>query len=175
MQTGTSYIELKMKPDKIMIVNDDGMAFSSLVDKGSEDYKSVLTEYSKGINSARLTDKAASNVFTDILEKMPDVDSEKLHNGKVSIYNGKPNKDGSPAGANDPERPSGLANTAVKGVTSYRGDAKEGTIKVTVNFRYQRNSQLSTVSNVQNALGVHEFQGHGEKRYAIGGKTFRSL
>lgn len=94
----------------------------------------------------------------------------KLYNGKVSIYNGYSQRGSSiPAGANDPERSSGVANTAVKGVTTFRGDAADGTIKVTVNFSGKSNSNLSTVSNVQNALGVHEFQGHGIKRFHIGG------
>ncbi|MCC5932094.1 MAG: hypothetical protein JJU28_22805 [Cyclobacteriaceae bacterium] len=156
--------------DNIMIVNETGEALASLVkDNGTEDYQNVLESNSVGINEAKISEEAASKVFTDILDKMPDVDVGKLHNGKVSIYNGGSAPGGDPAGANDPERPSGLANTAVKGVTSFRGEASEGTIKVTVNFTRQNNSELGTVSNVQNALGVHEFQGHGEKRFAIGG------
>lgn len=75
----------------------------------------------------------------------------------------------SPAGFNDPERASGVANTGVKGITTFRGDATDGTIKVTANFSGKSNSYLSTVSNFQNALGIHEFQGHGIKRFHIGG------
>lgn len=129
-----------------------------------------LESKSVGINQAELSDAAASNVFTDILGKMEGIDMGKLYNGKVSIYNGHSVRGSSiPAGFNDPERPRGVANTAVKGVTSFRGEASGGTIKVTVNFTGQRNGNLSTVSNVQNALGAHEFQGHGVKRFAIGG------
>jgi len=129
-----------------------------------------LESKSVGINQAKLSDGAASNVFTDILSKMEGIDMDKIYNGKVSIYNGYSQKGGSiPAGANDPERSSGVANTAVKGITTFRGNAADGTIKVTVNFTDQRNSNLSTVSNVQNVLGVHEFQGHGVKRFHIGG------
>ncbi len=156
--------------DNIMIVSEKGEALASLVkDNGTDGYQNVLETNSVGINEADLSDEAASNIYTDILDKMPDVDVSKLHNEKVSVYNGKSTSEGEPAGVNDPERPTGPANTAVKGVTSYRGKASEGTIKVTVNFTGQRNSKLGTVSNVQNALGVHEYQGHGVKRYAIGG------
>ncbi len=131
---------------------------------------SDLESKSVGINQAKLSDGAASNVFTDILSKMGGIDMGKLYNGKVSIYNGYSESGSSiPAGANEPERSSGVANTAVKGVTAFRGDAADGTIKVTVNFSGKSNSNLSTVSNVQNALGVHEFQGHGIKRFHIGG------
>jgi hypothetical protein len=129
-----------------------------------------LESKSVGINQAGLSDAAASNLFTDILGKMEGIEMNKLHNGKVSIYNGYSERgSGAPDGFNDPERPSGVANAAVKGVTAFRGEALDGTIKVTVNFTGRRNGNLSTVSNVQNALGVHEFQGHGVQRFAIGG------
>ncbi|WP_439490784.1 DUF6443 domain-containing protein [Algoriphagus sp.] len=130
-----------------------------------------LESNSVGINQAKLSDGAASNVFTDILSKMEGIDMGKLYNGKVSIYNGYSERGGSiPAGFNDPERGmSGPANTAVKGVTTFRGEASDGTIKVTARFVGQSNSYLSTVSDVQNALGAHEFQGHGIKRFHIGG------
>jgi hypothetical protein len=130
-----------------------------------------LESKSVGINQAKLSDGAASNVFTDILSKMQGIDMGKLYNGKVSIYNGYSESGSSiPAGFNDPERGmSGPANTAVKGVTNFRGEASDGTIKVTAKFVGQSNRYLSTVSDVQNALGAHEFQGHGIKRYHIGG------
>lgn len=129
-----------------------------------------LESKSVGINQAGLSDAAASNVFTDILGKMEGIDMGKLYNGKVSIYNGYSERGSSaPGGFNDPKRPRGVANAAVKGVTAFRGEASDGSIKVTVNFTGQRNGNLSTVSNVQNALGMHEFQGHGVQRFAIGG------
>jgi len=129
-----------------------------------------LESKSKGINQAKLSDEAASNVFTDILGKMEGIDMGKLYNGKVSIDNGF-SKLGIARGVNDPERGrGGPANTVVKGVTSrFKGNAPYGTIKVTVNFAGKRNSLASTVSNVQNMLGVHEYQGHGVKRFDIGG------
>jgi hypothetical protein len=127
-----------------------------------------LGSRSVGINQAKLSAESASNIFTDILSKTDGVDISKLHNGKVSVYMGDRGF-GDPVGANEPERASGVANTAVKGVTSFLGNASDGTIKVTANFTGQKSSYLSTVSNVQNALGAHEFQGHGEKQYHIGG------
>lgn len=145
------------------VMNDQSTSSLGLL--GDLEGKSV------GINQAKLSDAAASNVFTDILGKMEGIDMGKLYNGKVSIYNGYSVRGSSiPAGFNDPERGgSGPANTAVKCITSFRGDAPKGMIKVTANFTDQRNSNLSTVSNVQNALGVHEFQGHGIKRFHIEG------
>lgn len=163
------------KTDNIMIVSDEGAANASLIKDlavGDETaaYEAALSKNSVGINDAGLSDEAASNVFTDIMGKMDDVDMSKLHNGMVSIYSGGSNKDGSPSGFNDPERPTGTAKTNIKGITnSFRGEANEGTIKVTVNFSYGSNGDLGTVSNVQNSLGVHEYQGHGIKRYGIGG------
>lgn len=129
-----------------------------------------LDSKSVGINEAGLSDEAASNVFTDILSKMDGVDISKLHNGKVSIYNGNRRGDNNaPSGFNDPERPN-VANTSISGVTiPYHGNAAPGTIKVTVNFKNKNNSELGTVSNVQNMLGVHEYQGHGIKRFGIRG------
>lgn len=128
-----------------------------------------LESKSVGINQAKLSGEAASNVFTDILSKMDGIDMGKLYNGKVPIYRGDLGY-GPPVGFNDPEAVSGVANTGVKGVTNpFRGDAASGTIKVTANFFGSKNSYLSTVSNVQNALGVHEYQGHGVKRFDIGG------
>jgi len=135
-----------------------------------------LENKSLGINQAKLSDEAASNVFTDILSKMEGIDMSKLYNGKVSIYRGDRGY-GPPVGFNDPETPSGIANTGIKGLTKpFRGDAANGTIKVTVNFFDSQNNHLSTVSNVQNALGEHEFQGHGLKRYAIigGGPHYKA-
>jgi hypothetical protein len=93
---------------------------------------------------------------------MEGVDTDKLHNGKVSIYNGKSDKNGDPAGFNDPSRPPGPART------SFDKD-NNGDFKVTVNFRGSSQSELGTVSNVQNAVGVHEFKGHGLKRYGLDG------
>ena len=129
-----------------------------------------LESKSVGINQAELSDGAASNVFTDILSKMEGIDMDKLYNGKVSIDNGT-SKFGIAQGVNHPERSNGgPANTVVKGVTPrFMGDTPFGTIKVTVNFAYKRNSLATTVSNVQNMLGVHEYQGHGIHRFAIGG------
>lgn len=129
-----------------------------------------LESKSVGINQAKLSDGAASNIFTDILSKMEGIDMDKLYNGKVSIDNGT-SKLGIAQGMNHPERSNGgPANTVVKGVTPrFRGDAPYGTIKVTVNFANKRNSLGTTVSNVQNMLGVHEYQGHGIYKFAIGG------
>jgi len=138
--------------------------------KYNNDLIGELGSKSVGINQAKLSDGAASNVFTDILGKMEGIDMGKLYNGKVSIYNGYSKRgSGIPDGINNPERPRGVANTAVKGITEFRGEASVATIKVTVNFTGQKSGNLSTVSNVQNALGVHEFQGHGVKMFAIGG------
>ena len=130
-----------------------------------------LEDKSLGINEANLSSEAISNVLTDIAGKTDGIDMGKLYNGKISVWDGKSVPGGSiPSGFNDPERSNGPANTAVKmSGNTFHGNAADGTIKVTAIFKNSRNSYLSTVSNVQNALGVHEYQGHGVERFALGG------
>jgi len=111
-----------------------------------------------GINNAGLSDMAASRIFTHILgTTMPEIDLGSLHNEMISIYNGRTGPQ-----FNDGERAFGLANTAIKGLTGYKGNALPGTIKITANFSYKgKYTELNTVENVQSALGVHEYLGHG--------------
>lgn len=62
---------------------------------------------------------------------------------------------------NDPENVASLANTVV---------TKDGSIKITSTLcGGSADVHLSTVSNVQNVIGAHEFQGHGIK--GLGDKT----
>lgn len=42
-----------------------------------------------------------------------------------------------------------------------------GFIKVSANWSFNKNPSLSTVENVQNVLGAHEFLAHGILRFAI--------
>ena len=165
---GNFVYRLENETDNIMIVNDDGMALVSLVEQGSEDYVSVLTGYSEGINSAELSVEAASNVFTDILERSG-FETEKLHNGKISIDGGL-NSDENFNDGEPQEQLGQIASGQFKGqinpVTgeeyTYTGDAPNGTIKVTAKYNSESGSKfLTTVSNVVSILGVHEFTGHG--------------
>ncbi|WKN43951.1 fibronectin type III domain-containing protein [Tunicatimonas pelagia] len=161
------------KTDNIMIVSDEGVDLANLVKgNGTDSYGKILEANSEGINEAGITGEAASNIFTDILDKAG-FDVSQLHNGKVSIYEGLALNDKSeliPLGPNDPERADGShANTAVAGTKEWsRGEAPEGTIKVTANFN-GRSTFLTTRSNVESMLGTHELVGHGQRGYGYPG------
>ncbi|MEM9982146.1 MAG: hypothetical protein AAF734_06605, partial [Bacteroidota bacterium] len=75
----------------------------------------ALTEQSVGIRDAGLSPQAISNIYTDILDKMGDVDVSMLHNGKVSVNDGTSRFiDGIgavPGGFNNPSVLGGVANT----------------------------------------------------------------
>ena len=109
---------------------------------------SDLHQSSKAINNAGLSAEAISNIFTDIVSKMPDLDVNNLYNGKVSVYTQGSYLDGNPAGYNDPTR----SNFASE-VTLANGKSK-----VTVNTKQL--GTLNTVSNIQSTM-IHELQGHG--------------
>lgn len=158
------------KTDNIMIVTNKGRDLASLVkDNGTDSYEKVLEANSKGINEAGISSEAASNIFTDILDKAG-FDVSLLHNKKVSIYIGY-NSAAKPLGSNDPEMASNdHANTAVAGTKQWHyGQAEDGTIKVTANFVNKKSDFLTTRSNVESMLGTHELRGHGQLGYGYPG------
>ncbi|WP_333908747.1 RHS repeat-associated core domain-containing protein [Marinigracilibium pacificum] len=125
-----------------------------------------LDDRSVGINDAGLKSSVASKIFTHILSQTQGVDMSKLYNGKVSIYN----ENNTSENYNNPEIANGTANAAIYGKTRFSGKAENDVIKITVAWRGRRNNDLGTVSNVMNALGAHEFIGHGVLNFGIGGK-----
>jgi RHS repeat-associated protein len=117
----------------------------------------------KLIGAANLPDEALSNVYTDVITKMDEVSSAEIFNNKVSIFNGKGSWDYKNGGMiydgfNKPD------NYPVAG----HSDTEDGKHKITVGP--DGHSELTTVENIQNALGVHEFVAHGKKDVP-GGET----
>jgi len=138
--------------------------YNALTNNGQEVLDHSLTEklvgtgnsfFAAKLDGADLTPEAYSKILTDVLDEMPDVEVSELHNGEVSVLDRNRN-----ASYNDPENVLGLAETTV---------TSKG-IKVTANlYSGEGDSDLNTVSNIQNNLGAHEFIGHG--KLGFGDKT----
>lgn len=97
------------------------------------------------------------------MPKMDEVSSDELYNGQVSIFNGTGKWDYYNGGMiyyghNNPD------NYQVFG----HSDTEDGKHKITVGP--DGHSEITTVENAQNALGVHEFVAHGKKGVS-GGET----
>ena len=100
-----------------------------------------------------LSAKAYSNIYTNILQQSG-YDMGKLEGGAISIDNGKNDQFNNPD-----ESTSALALTHIKSkseIFNITVHQQEGDVKKT----------LTTVENVVNALGAHEYTGHGIKRYS---------
>ena len=119
-----------------------------------------LNASSKAINNADLSPEALSNIFTDITSKMPDLNLNQLHNGKVSISTGRRTSDGKETGYNDPY-------TGWEVVFAMHVRFAEGKSRVTIPVGNTVNSLylLGTVSNVQSTM-VHELEGHEMRGYS---------
>ncbi len=128
--------------------NKGGLEYLYDETKGSVQEKlKILQQCAVGLQEADLSARAYSRVYTDILEKagydMLDVKGEA-----VSVRKGKDQYN------NPSDRP--YASTSVNGapfrmsVNQESDDAK---------------TELTTVANIVNALGAHEYTGHGMKHY----------
>lgn len=146
------------KTDEIRIVNN----YHKQVAKQSSGKSSGKVDYSKlesvSIGDANLSAEAYSNVFTDFLSKMEDVNMKELVNGKV----GAAVFDGNSKGMDLKEK----SNTNVEEYTetaSHQGVNGKSLVtgNVVVGGEKDNRSLYSTVSNVQNMLGAHELLGHG--------------
>ena len=116
-----------------------------------------LDTKSVSIEDTRLKAEAYSNIFTNILSKMPDVDLNLMYNGQVSVYT-KESAFRLKDQYNQPDK--SLDMNASANPSWY------GKIRVTAAIDFRQGGNLyvySTVSNVQNLLGAHEFIGHGIK------------
>jgi len=127
----------------IMIISKEGFMRMTLG-------KQITAENSPQIISdANLSNEALSNIFTDVISKTPEIFDDKINpdnliNGKVSI-----NSDKSANDVNNPDQNCKFASGEKVG-DKFRVTAHEGSV-----------SELRTVENVQSALGVHEYYGHG--------------
>lgn len=70
----------------------------------------LALEKGLGINSANLSSKAAAKVFTHILDLMPDVNINKLHNRSISVFTEYASE-----AHNNPYFGVGVAYTGIKG------------------------------------------------------------
>lgn len=138
---------------------------TKLNDKGNSNVQvhKDLSSKSESIETADLSAKAYSNIFTNILSKTEGVEMGEIHNKTVSVAVFTDKKNGT--GHNNP---SGDPNQ----------NASQGALKgksiITATIHKGENSNLnlySTVSNVQNALGAHEAIGHGQNGWGDATKT----
>jgi hypothetical protein len=110
------------------------------------------------IENTTLSAEAYSNIFTDVLSKSGDVNINKLYNDKISVYV-------STDGANIKDK---FNNPALIGADAATLRLNDGKIRVSAIIRATGDDAdnrylYSTVSNVQNLLGAHEYTGHGIK------------
>jgi hypothetical protein len=136
---------------KIYVTNKE--TFDKNATNGVADSKGIQgDEKTQGLQDAGLNAEAMSNVYTDVLTK-GGYDPSRLEGGAVAVNNGPDDK------YNDPTN-TGFMSTLPQGVGS--------PFKVTIN---QTNSEtkevLTTVENIQNSAGAHEYRGHGQKRFGI--------
>jgi hypothetical protein len=124
---------------------------------------------SKSINmeDSRLSAEAYSNIFTDVLSKMENIDLDKLFKGEVSVYTTKNGRT-----ISDQYNQPHLQSNAIALEGTWYGKIR---VTAVVDFRKTgENGTLvyySTVSNVRNLLGAHEFIGHGIKGWGDENKT----
>lgn len=124
-------------------------AFNKNATNGVADSKAIQTdENTIGLQEADLSSQAVSNVYTNILEQSG-YDLSKIENGRISIMKGDDR-------VNDPDLRTDYQSTA--------GPANK--FKITIN--QQANDakvELTTVENIVNSTGAHEYQGHGENQF----------
>jgi RHS repeat-associated protein len=151
------------KTDEIRIINNYlgqliDMAKSS---SGKIDVGKVIKDgkfESVGIGNADLSAKAYSNIFTDVLSKMDDVNMKELFNGKVStaVFDGNSDQptltDNYNTNINTYDETA--SHQGVNGKSLVTGN-------IVVGGKKDNRFLYSTVSNVQNMLGAHELLGHG--------------
>ena len=114
--------------------------------------KDISLKDNKFIENTNLSAKAYSKIYTHILRKSS-YDTEMLIGGSIAVR--KDNQQ-----FNDPSRKEGLDISTI----TYKNDDK---FKISVNQSANLVPEvLSTVENVQSALGKHEFEGHGKKGYS---------
>ena len=106
---------------------------------------------------ATLSAEAYSNIFTDILSKMEGVNVNNLYNSKVSVtvWNRDTNIKTSTNYFNEPSS----AGDAIATIVPYKGKQLM-TAFIFPKEDTKERELLSTISNVQNILGAHEYKGH---------------
>ncbi len=106
-----------------------------------------------------LSAEAYSNIFTNILSQMEDVNVEELHNKKVSVTVWEESNDNLGMYTSNQYNDAGLSGETL----AETGKLQNGERVISCYIYPQgtkEKSIINTVSNVQNLLGVHEFLGH---------------
>lgn len=109
--------------------------------------------------NSNISAEAYSNIFTDILSKMDDVNVEDLHEGSVSTMILEDNKNWFKI--IDSYNDAFCASDDYAAIGNY--DNKQNITAFIHIDRSLYKEMFSTVSNVQNLLGVHEYLGHYKK------------
>ncbi len=119
------------------------------------------------IKNVDLTPEAESSIFTDVLKRSPDpnLDMSKLYNGKVSVSERSVMRGNSIIGKGY-NNPSPMINSPRFNAATM----DNGEIRVTVG-RDSNSTDLYTVESIWNLLGVHEYWGHGVKKWGNATKT----
>lgn len=108
------------------------------------------------LSEADLSAEAYSNILTDILSKMEGVNTMDLHNGKVSITVWE--KTENIKTCIDYFNDAKFNGNTLASIGLYKGKQR---LMVYIFPKGDKNREVySTVSNVQNILGVHEYMGH---------------
>lgn len=131
--------------------------FDKNATNGVADSKSIQADQNTvGLQDAGLSAEGLSNVYTDVLAQ-GGYDPSLLDGGVVAVNNGPDDK------ANNPN------NTGFMS-TRHTGDGK---FKVTINNTTdETKGLLTTVENIQNSAGAHEYRGHGQKRFGVANEAF---
>lgn len=161
--------EIDKKTDHI-VIRDQNFVKQALIAGGlgdSKEVKAMPNFIDTQSENTVLSAKAYSNIFTDILSDMKDVDLTSLYNGAVSVTVG-PDKVNYNSSFNDPN----LDLTQLASEEKY--DSKNSVITATIKYGKNDNRFIfSTVSNVQNSLGAHEKISHGQNGIEIESKAYQ--
>ena len=115
------------------------------------------------IENCNLSAEAYSNIFTNILSQMEDVNVGELHNKKISVTVWKNSGDNLSKSTNDQYNDATLSDETL----AETGILKSNGERVLMVYMYPQGTEeraiLNTVANIQNLLGAHEFLGHYKK------------
>ena len=111
------------------------------------------------IENTVLSAEAYSNIFTNILSQMSGVNINELHNHKVSVTVWNYSNDNIGKYTSNQSNDAGLSDDTLAETASFSNGERIITAYV-YPIGSEEKQLLSTVSNVQNLLGAHEFFGH---------------
>lgn len=141
------------KQGKLIRVDDAGFTGDIYIEYDNGESKQLK-------RTLDLSLEAQSNIYTDVLHHMSDIDFSNLQNGKVSITTSRA-VNGKRVTYNHPYEATGRHSTVKNNKGEIVVTTKENSYK----------SDLYNVEAIQSYLGVHEFRGHGQKGYSDAAKT----